>query len=165
MAKNTTIQSADFKKDYVTVLAVGLFVFIVLSELFVAVSIPITINHTALYAEHGVRQKVISEFDSLRSECSKKPANANPVTVLEKKLIRWDLDIISTHMREYSLDMPIEEIEAVGDDIMQYKNIVAELNQPGAKPFCKAQTLDLSRITQRIEKKLDSAFGDKNIKK
>lgn len=165
MEKNKTIQSANFKKDYITAFAVGLFFLMVFCEFFVAISIPLTINYTALYAEHGVRQKLIADFDKLRKDCNKKIKNADPVTVMEKKLIRWDLDIISSHLREYSRTMPIKEVENIASDLAQYNNIVTELNQVGAKPFCQTQTLDMSKITKRIENHLNSKYKNSNIKK
>ena len=156
MAKEKVMQSANFKKDYVTALAIGLFFLMVISELFVAVSIPVTINHTTLYAEEGLRQKMLSSFDALRKQCIAKNKTSNSTVTMEKQFIKYDLDLLSSHLREYNTDMPISEVEGVLEDIQKYNVIMMRLNADEPNPFCKSENLDLSTIANRIEQKLNS---------
>lgn len=156
MSKEKIILSANFKRDYVTTLAVGIFVLMIISELFVAISIPLAINHTSLYAEHGTRQKMISSFDSLRSACKRKNKFPDPIVTMEKNLIRTDLDMLSSHLREYGRNMPVADVEDVIKDIQSYNVIIKKLNADSPQPFCKSLSLDFSKISKRIEKQLDS---------
>lgn len=156
MAKENLIQSANFKRDYVTALAVGLFILMFLSEICVAVSIPLVINYTSIYADHGTRQKMVSSFDSLRARCIARGKVNTPQINTEKKLIRADLDMLSSHLREYNRTMPMSDVEDVIAKIQTYNTIVSRLNAPKAQPFCKTASLKLDKITERIEKQLDS---------
>ena len=156
MAKEKIIQSANFKRDYITTMAVGIFILMVACELFVAIGTPIAISHSTLYAEHGTRQKMVSSFDSLRSQCNQKTKVQNPVAVMEKGLIRWDLDLLSSHLREYNRSMPVEDVENVIQDIQQYNTILLRLNKNEPVPYCQAQTLKLDKIVNRIENQLNS---------
>lgn len=161
MAKKNLIQSANFKRDYVTALAVGLFILMFLSEILVAISIPLAVNYTTIYAEHGTRQRMVTSFDALRMFCIMPgPVNTGPVNA-EKSFIRADLDMLSSHLREYNRSMPMKDVEDVIKNIQVYNTIVGKLNSPKAKPFCKRETLNLDKITSRIEKQLDSYKGPK----
>lgn len=167
MAKKKLFQSANFKRDYVAAMAIGLFIIMVISELVVAVSIPIAINHTSLFAEHGTRQRMVNDFDALRHNCNinneKNPIGK--VADMERKLIRNDLDIISSHLREYFQHMPMDEVDNVTTVIRSYSAIINKLNTPNSAPYCQIKNLDLSKISKRIEKKLDSAERAGNNKK
>lgn len=156
MSKNRIEQSANFKRDYITALAVGIFLLMVTSELFVAIGIPIAINHSTLYAEHGTRQKMVTSFDTLRSMCGKKNKFPNNIATMEKRLIRWDLDLLSSHLREYNRLMPVSDVENVIQDIQQYNTILKRLNTDTPTPYCQVQTLDFSKIVKHIETQLDS---------
>ena len=124
MSNGKLAQSANFKKDYVTALAVGLFILTFAGEIFIAFSIPIAINHTALYAELGTRQKLISIFDHVRTITSWGNKYPDNVVTMEKRLIRTDLDFLSSHLREYSRTMPMEDVENVLADLHKYNNII-----------------------------------------
>lgn len=156
MAKEKLMQSANFKRDYVTALAVGLFILMFLCEICVAVSIPLAINHTSIYAEHGTRQRMVASFDTLRMICIMPGAiNLSQINT-EKNFIRTDLDMLSSHLREYNRTMPMSDVDEVIAKIQTYNTIVGKLNAPKAKPFCRTATLNLDKITSRIEKQLDS---------
>jgi hypothetical protein len=156
MAKEQIIQSANFKRDYVTALAVTLFVLIIICEICVAISIPLAVNYTSIYADHGTRQKMVTTFDHLRMLCVMPgPADTAPV-VMEKKFIRNDLDLLSSHLREYNRTMPMSDVENVIKNLQIYYTFVSKLNSPQAQPFCKIESLNLEKITSRIEKQLDS---------
>ena len=164
MAKEKLILSANFKKDYITALAVGLFILTFIGEIFIAFSIPVVINHTALYADLGTRQKLISLFDDLRRASRNGNVFPDNVVLMEKKLIRTDLDMLSSHLREYSSTMPMEDVENVISDLYRYNNIVAKLNIDAPVPYCKSKTLDFKNICTRIEKKLDAVPSAENKK-
>lgn len=163
MAKEKVMQSANFKRDYITTLAVGIFLLMIVSELCVAVGIPLAISHSTLYAEHGTRQKMVSSFDALRKQCNKKMKSQNSIAVMEKNLIRWDLDLLSSHLREYNRFMPVSDVENVIQDIQQYNTIMQRLNADPQIPYCQVQTLNFSKIVKRIENQLDSAKESKSI--
>ena len=156
MAKEKVILSANFKRDYITTLAIGIFIIMVASELFVAIGIPLAISHSTLYAEHGTRQKMVYSFDALRKQCNQKNKVRNAVVEQEKRLILWDLDLLSSHLREYNRSMPVADVENVIQDIQQYNTILLQLNQPEPIPYCQVKELDFSKIVSRIENKLNS---------
>ena len=164
MANEPLIQSANFKKDYVTALAVGLFVIIVLCELCVAIGIPVIISHTTLYAEHGVRQTMLTNFDFTRMLCRIKPQYPHPTIDMERELIRWDLDLLSSHIRDYNRTMPMTDVEAINEDLRQYGTILAGLNSKNAKPFCNTQHLKFDKLVKNIENKLDTLNVPQNKK-
>ena len=161
MAKEKLIQSANFKRDYITALAVGLFILIFISEICVAISIPLIINYTSIYADHGTRQRMVSSFDTLRANCISKSSVHSSQINMEKQLIRADLDMLSSHLREYNRTMPMSDVEDVIEKIQNYNTVVSRLNAPDAQPFCKNESLKLDKITERIEKQLDSYKGPK----
>ena len=158
------MESANFKRDYVTFLAIGIFILMVTSELFVAVGIPVAINHSTLYAEHGLRQKMVSDFDTLRARCYAANKNPDATATMEKKLILWDLDLLSSHLREYNRSMPLEDVENIISDIQIYNTLLLQLNQDTPEPFCKAGRLKFDNIVNRIENKLKSVKESENIK-
>ncbi|MBR2723026.1 MAG: hypothetical protein IKB77_01740 [Lentisphaeria bacterium] len=156
MAKEKLMQSANFKRDYVTALAIGLFLLMIISEICVAVSIPLAVNYTSIYADHGTRQRMVTTFDTLRMLCIMPGAVNSPQINTEKAFIRADLDMLSGHLREYNRTMPMSDVEEVINNLGIYSSIIGKLNSPKARPFCKAETLKLDKITARIEKRLDS---------
>lgn len=156
MANPKIIQSANFKRDYITALAVSIFILMMASELFVAIGIPVAISHSTLYAEHGTRQKMVNSFDTLRNQCYFKNKVPNSIVTMEKLLIRWDLDLISSHLREYNRTMPLKDVENVISDIQQYNTVLKKLNAPEPVPYCQVKTLDFSKIVKRIESRIDS---------
>jgi hypothetical protein len=104
---------------------------------------------------------MVSSFDTLRANCISKSRVHSSQISQEKQLIRADLDMLSSHLREYNRTMPMSDVEDVIEKIQNYNTVVSRLNAPDAQPFCKNESLKLDKITERIEKQLDSYKGPK----
>ena len=81
--------TANFKRDYVAYSAVAIFALIVLSEVVLAVSIPVYFVRSDLWDLQIARQQLMTDFDALRGFCHKLSPK-NPDAVEENNILLWD---------------------------------------------------------------------------
>ena len=97
MAQKITY-SADFKRNYVAVLAVALFLLMIAGEAVLAVSIPVYMKRENVLAEEVYLRETLLNFDGLRRMCNSIKSN-DEVVMLEKKLIGSGIDQMALYLR------------------------------------------------------------------
>lgn len=158
--KKKVILAAKFKRDYITFVAVGLFILMVVSELVVAVSIPILINYTNVYAEQETRHALISTFDDVRM-LSYVTSNPNGFLNQEVGLIRWDLDLLADVLRKDAREMSIDEVEELLMDIRRYGAILTKIKKPETQGYLSRVPLNFDYTIEQLIERL----RDKEAKK
>ena len=103
--------SAKFKKDYIAHLAIGIFFFILVTELVIAVWLPIHLRSENIWELQVARQDMIDLFDSLRngfgkiSKTSQLEGEANIVTKC--------LDAMAIYLRTYQAKLNAGQIAEI----------------------------------------------------
>ena len=111
MAKKKIIQSAAFKRNTLTIVAITLFGLIVLSEIALAVSIPWYLQREDTMALEVIRLDLRSSFDHARDAAG--ALGRNEVKNAELRLIRWSLDGMADYLRLYATSLSAEELKSL----------------------------------------------------
>lgn len=139
MAQQITY-SAKFKRDYVAASAVVIFVAIVLSEIALAISIPVCLRRENAMALEVRRQQLLDSFDNARAISERLKPKGGETAELEARLIAWGLNSLAPYLRKYQADLTSEEIASLQTSVTEFTRIMTRLNDKGA--FCREQTLD-----------------------
>lgn len=137
--KKTTLQSANFKRDYVAASAIFIFVLIVISELALAVAIP-----SYLYRENSMalqvrRLKLLGSFDGARQRAGKiKPRGT--AAEMELRLVSWNLDRLAAYLRDESAELDSDEIAALQSAVNDCITVLTTLGR--GKSYSSEAVLD-----------------------
>ena len=129
--KKTTLQSANFKRDYVAASAIVIFVLIVISELTLAVAIP-----TYLYRENSMalevrRLKLLESFDAARRQCGSVKTKSTAAE-MELQLVSWNLDRLAVYLRTESGKLTSDEIAALQDAVNDCITVLTTIERGGS---------------------------------
>ena len=116
LAKQKIIQSANFKRNTLTIVAVLLFVLIVISEILLAISIPWYLTRENTMAKEVLRIKLRDSFDAAR-RLSAGVRDRNEIKQTEMRLVRWSLDGMTDYLRKYTDELNAEELKNMQDTI------------------------------------------------
>ena len=146
--------TANFKRDYVAGSAIAIFFLIVISEITLAVSLPLYMRSENAMALSVRRLKLIETFDSTR-KAAQSVKTKNETAKAEAALLRWNLDRMAEYLRRYAKYLS-------GDDIatlqMQLNEMRASLSQlQKGVPFSTEYNLDYTPYLERIMKKSGAA--------
>lgn len=150
MAEKITY-SANFKRNYVAVFAVGLFFFMVISEVVLAVSIPVYMSRENMLS-HQVRNREMQlRFDQIRTVC-KNISSSNETLVLEKNLMMDTLDYLAKYLRQEASNLTEEEVKELDQLMIKMEKIVRRL--ASGKSYSQENRLDSSvYINSLIQKR------------
>ena len=150
MAEKITY-SANFKRNYVAVFAVGLFFFMVISEVVLAVSIPVYMSRENMLS-HQVRNREMQlRFDQIRTVC-KNISSSNETLVLEKNLMMNTLDYLAKYLRQEASNLTEEEVKELDQLMIKMEKIVRRL--ASGKSYSQENRLDSSvYINSLIQKR------------
>lgn len=143
--------TAKFKRDYVAYSAVVIFVVIVLSEVFLAVSIPTYFVSSDLWDLQIARQDLLRDFDSLRGNCLSF-SGKNPETTEENNILLWNLNLMSNYLRVNEDCLRREDIRALKDDLMQIRQLHNQLRY--GKPFNRPLSLKTGAALEALRTEL-----------
>ena len=118
--------TAKFKRDYIAYSAVAIFVLIVLSEVFLAVSIPTYFVSSDLWDLQISRQDLLRDFDNLRSSCLQFSGKTPEVTE-ENNILLWNLNLMSNYLRVNEDCLRREDIRVLKDDLVQIRQLHNQL--------------------------------------
>ncbi len=167
--KKTTIRSANFKKDYMTFLAMALFVLMLIGELVIAIGVPVFVSQVDMYAETSRRHEVLQHFDHLRwwtAEAIKINGFENVAKVLnianpnkdlaqiapELNLIKWDLDLLAGVLRKHERDLSNDSMDDLSEILEQYNNRLLKLSTNGAKSFLVKKEIDFDLLDKKLNR-------------
>ena len=150
MAEKITY-SANFKRNYIAVFAVGLFFFMVISEVVLAVSIPVYMSRENMLS-HQVRNREMQlRFDQIRTVC-KNISSSNETLVLEKNLMMDTLDYLAKYLRQEASNLTEEEVKELDQLMIKMEKIVRRL--ASGKSYSQENRLDSSvYINSLIQKR------------
>jgi hypothetical protein len=135
------IQSAHFKRNTLTGFAVALFCAIILSEIFLAVSIPWYLKREDAMALEVLRINMRDSFDHARSR-SASYRGRDEVRESEMRLLRWALDSMADYLRENIASLDATELKSVQEKINAVQKITEELHR--GSDYSREQKLDTS---------------------
>ena len=141
MAKKEKIQSAAFRRNTLTIVAVVLFGLIVLSEIFLAISIPWYLKQENTMAREVLRINLRSTFDAARS-ASAGIGGRDEIRQAEIRLVRWGLDSMADHLRLYTDEMNTEELKEVQSIVQSMLQTTNRIRKVSA--YSVEQKLDTS---------------------
>ncbi|MBQ9500811.1 MAG: hypothetical protein IJU70_01515 [Lentisphaeria bacterium] len=134
------IQSAHFKRNTLTGLAITLFCAIILSEVFLAVSIPWYLRREDAMALEVLRIKMRNSFDGARARAAYR--GRDEVRESEMRLLRWALDSMADYLRENIAYLDAAELKSLQGKIDAIRKITEELHRGQA--YSREQKLDTS---------------------
>ena len=142
--------SASFKRDYIAGAAVVIFVLIVISEVVLAVTLPVYMKKENAMALSVRRLQLLETFDNLRLYARHLKSDNNTVQS-EIKLLVWNLDKMADYLRKYTQYLSSDEIAILQS---QLNEIGASLNfLSKQKPFSREYKIDYTPYLERIMKK------------
>ena len=137
--KETVLQSANFKRDYVAASAILIFVLIVISELTLAVAIPSYLYRENTMALQVRKLKLLESFDHARNRVAGlKPRGS--AAEMELKLVSWDLDRLAGYLRSESGKLTSDEIAALQKAVNDCHAVLNRLASGGS--FSKEAAVD-----------------------
>lgn len=143
--------TAKFKRDYVAYSAVVIFVVIVLTELFLAVSIPTYFVRSNLWDLQIARQDLLGDFDSLRRQCNQF-SGKTPALTEENGILLWNLNLMSNYLRANQKRLGWEEIRSMKEDLRQMRQLQGRLQ--AGKAFNQAWTLQTGKLRRTLQTEL-----------
>lgn len=146
--------SARFKRDYVAMLAVVIFLAIVIAEITLAISIPAYLRRENAMALEVRRLQLLESFDKARSNSEKLKVKGGDTAEMEARLVAWGLNSLAPYLRAHAGSLSGEEIAELQNTVTEFSRIMTRLRDIG--PYCVEQTLDTggyidSRIPQEAE--------------
>ena len=142
MAKAKKIQSANFKRNTLTVAAVILFGLIVISEIALAISIPWYLTRENTMARDVLRINLRESFDRAR-RLSAEGRIKNEVKQTEMRLVRWSLDSMADYLRNHAENLNEEDLKHIQGIVTSLTQITNRIN---------------SRRTYSEERRLDTGL-------
>ena len=141
--------TANFKRDYVAGSAIAIFFLIVISEITLAVSLPLYMRSENAMAVSVRRLKLIETFDDARKKARSIKVK-NETAKAEAALLRWNLDRMAEYLRLYAKYLSGDEIATLQTQLNEMR---ASLNQLQKDvPFSTEYNLDYTPYLERIMK-------------
>ena len=137
--KPKTIQSAAFRRNTLTVIAVMLFGLIVVGEITLAISIPWYLQSENAMALEVRRLNFRSSFDHVRNTV-RGAKRISDTAQAELQLAGWAMDSLAPYLREHAGKLDSEELEQLQNTVNVLLHIAnkAAVNHPASR----AQKLD-----------------------
>lgn len=158
---NRDLQTADFKRDYVMLLAVAIFVGIVVGEVALAVSIPVYFVRSDLWAIEIARQSLHRSFDGLRYRSRKLDESGKLKDSLaggENQLVLWSLNMMAHYLRANRDTMAPERAAELNRELSGLSRIQTRAAQK--KPYNRIESLEprkaLDRLAAELQRKVKS---------
>lgn len=144
------IKSANFKKDYITIFSIFLFILIFVCELVVIIGIPVAMRYTTIYANAEFKHDFVREFDavSLQANRLKKSKSA---TIGEVSLILEDLGSLSNLWQENSKYLEPEQIAEMLESVRAYSSMLKKLSAPEAKTYLNYKEIDFELLKKNVK--------------
>ena len=118
--------TANIRRDYIVGMAVVLFCGIVLGEFALAIFIPTYFVQANLWTRQMARQKLFTEYDQLRTSCSKmesRGAIKDPIAAAENRLLLWNLNLMADYLRANRDKLTTDQSNMIHADIKTFMMI------------------------------------------
>ena len=141
--------TANFKRDYVAAMAVVVFFLIVISELVLAVSLPLYMKKEDAMAVSVRRLKLLESFDGIRGY-AKSVKVKNSTAQAEADLIIWNLDRMADYLRRYAQYLSGEDLAILQKQLNEMNASINRLKR--GVPFSREYKIDYTPYLERIMK-------------
>ena len=141
--------TANFKRDYVAGSAIVIFFLIVISEIALAVSIPIYMKRENAMALAVRRLELIQTFDTTRS-VAKSLKVKNETAQAEIDVIAWNLNRMAEYLRQYSKYLSGSEVAVLQQQLIEMSTVLSHLRR--GVPFTKRHEIDYTPYLERVMK-------------
>ena len=142
--------TANFKRDYVAGAAVVIFFLIVLSEIFLAFSVPVYMKQENAMALAVRRLQLIQTFDKTRQAAVTTKVK-NETAKAEIAVLAWNLNRMAEYLRQYSKYLSSDEIAVLQQQLNEMDAIVSQLRR--GVPFSKENVINYTPYLERVMKK------------
>jgi hypothetical protein len=142
--------SARFKRNYVAFFAIVFFFAILISELLLALSIPVFVNREDAYAKEIKKREMLLLFDETQRTCRAIPEK-NENVKLEKMLLSDTMDILAAYLREESDRLTAEDVDKLAPQVEKLHRIAKQLESGAA--FSSENKLDSTAYIKSIIEK------------
>ncbi|MBR2373631.1 MAG: hypothetical protein IKA87_05315 [Lentisphaeria bacterium] len=142
--------TANFKRDYVAGAAVAMFFMIVISELFLAVWLPLYMRRESALATKARRLHLIESFDAVRNQM-RRVTPKDRTAKAEMALLMWNTDLMADYLREYAQYLSSEDVAALQQQLNEFSAAANYLMR--GKPYSREQKLDCTPFLEQIMKK------------
>lgn len=141
--------TANFKRDYVAGSAIVIFILIVISEIFLAVYIPLSMKRENAMALAVRRLEFLEVFDDTRNFAVPLRVK-NDVAQAEISLIAWNLNRMAEYLRQYSRYLTSDELAVLKKQLFEMNAAVFYLRH--GVPYSKEHVIDYTPYLERIMK-------------
>lgn len=141
--------SANFKRNYVALFALMMFLLVVIGEIVLAVSIPVYMQREDVMVAETNRLEALQAFDYLRHYCNAIPEK-NRIVALEKQLLCHSLDRFAIGLRKSAESLTPEEVARLQKSVNSLLKSAMQLAQ--GKNFSKDNPLDTAAYINRLLK-------------
>ena len=144
------IKSANFKKDYITIFSIFLFILIFACELIMIIGIPVAMRYTALYANAEFKHDFVSEFDAVSLQANRLK-KSKPATIGEVSLILEDLGSLSNLWQENNKYLELEQVAEMLESVRAYSSMLKKFSAPGAKTYLNYKEIDFELLKKNVK--------------
>jgi hypothetical protein len=146
--------SCKRKKDFVTFIAIAMFLAIFVFEIYLIVFIRIQLKRENAMAHDVIKQKMLMNTEDVRKRI-KKVKPSNPLQNCEVEMARTCLDSIVQYIRQNKDNMTPQQITEVNELLVRLQNSI--LIWGNDKFMFQQEKLEISPILRNMEQKLDNA--------
>ena len=146
--------SCKRKKDFVTFIAIAMFLAIFVFEIYLIVFIRIQLKRENAMAHDVIKQKMLMNTEDIRKRI-KKVKPSNPLQNCEVEMARTCLDSIVQYIRQNKDNMTPQQITEVNELLVRLQNSI--LIWGNDKFMFQQEKLEISPILRNMEQKLDNA--------
>lgn len=154
--------TAKFKRDYVAYSAIAIFFLIVISEVALAVAIPVFLIRSDLWAQRIQRQQMVTTYDNLRNRIDRMKVKDKDA-LAEINLIGWNLNLMADFLRRNRQTMPHEQVIAISEDLAAMQTVLGKLAAKDA-PYNRENKLSADAYLQQLSNEIAAGkanTGDK----
>lgn len=126
-----SLQSANFKKDYVAYSAIVIFFLIISFELFMAIFIPAHLQMEDVWSEEVARQEMLNRFDYTRNTFLRFRSKRD-YTRAEAELIVNSFTPLAEYLRQHQYQIGLKETKEIDKAMMGFSKFHNNLSQKGA---------------------------------
>lgn len=142
--------TAKFKRDYVAWAAIVIFCLIVISEITLAVALPVYMYKDASLAVSVRRLNLLESFDAVRRNANSLKSS-DPAIQAEGRILLWTLNQMADYLRNYSKYLSSEDIATLQMQINEMNAVLGQLHK--GVPFSREHKLDYEPYINSVMKK------------
>ena len=141
--------TANFKRDYVAASAVVVFFLIIISEVFLAVSLPLYMKQENAMAVSVRHLKLLESFDGTRSY-AKALKIKDETAQAELALLIWNLNRMADYLRNYSQYLSSDDLAVLQKQLNEMAASIRHLSR--GVPFSREYKIDYTPYLERVMK-------------